>query len=47
MLKLTLDQSAQQALQKALKTHPKAYVRERVSAILQIHAAVSNLGVFK
>ena len=42
MLKLTLETDAQKALQKALKSHPKAYVRERASAILQIHQGRSG-----
>ena len=42
MLKLTLEAEAQKQLQKALKTHPKAYVRERASAILQINEGKSG-----
>ena len=42
MLKLTLEAEAQKQLQKALKTHPKAYVRERASAILQINQGKSG-----
>jgi len=36
-LKLALTDEQIVDLQRALKKHPKAYVRERASAILQIH----------
>lgn len=42
ILKLDLDPEQIADLQKALNRHPKAYVRERASAILQIHEGKSG-----
>lgn len=46
-LKLALSQEQIADLQRALKKHPKAYVRERASAILQIQQGKPGTQVAK
>lgn len=43
MLKLEITKDEQKELEQAVKTHVKAYMRERASAILQIASGKSGL----
>ena len=45
MLKIEISNEERKTLEKVLKTHEKAYMRERASAILQISNGKSGLEV--